>query len=207
MDDIPNFSFSEEEMEKIKNAVGAIEVDESQKPPIDEPRPRREPGRPRKYPLPEPEPVVTPDLKSPAIPLTKREEREVAERLTNIFAGLTGMGAVVKPYLPMTEEEAKAIAEPLASYLVRNEPTSVIAREILENYDLVAMTLGVGAYGVRVYGDRKREVAAKRPANTKAMERISEHKESDNGREPDEGSSPFISVPSASVSGPTPFDV
>lgn len=208
-DEIPNFSFTEEEIANIKASVGAVDVDESQETPVDEVRPkqRRTPKRSSK-PVSESEDTIdSPSLKSPAIPLTRREEKEVAARLANILAGFTGMGGVVKPYIPMTDDEATAIAEPLASYLIRNEPTSGIAREILENYDIVAMMLGVGSYGVRVYSDRKRELATNRPNNTEAMERIQESQTSSNGRGPDEGASTIISVPDATRSGSAPFDI
>lgn len=211
---LPNFTFSPEDIANIKESLGVAEVAEDATPPEELPQPiRRKRGRPRKHPLPETRTAevktepTSPDFKSPVVPLTKREEREVAERLANILGGLTGMGGIVKPYVPMTDEEAKAIAEPLASYLIRNEPTSGVAREILENYDIVAMVLGVGAYGVRVYGDRRAELAANKPANTTTLQRISERKESNNGREPDEGTGANVSLPFASVSGPTPYDV
>lgn len=204
---LPSFSFSEDEIANIKASLGAVDVDETQDAPVNEIRPRRKPGRPRKNPLPEPEVSTSPEFKSPAIPLTRREEREVAERLANILGGITGMGGVVKPYIPMTDEEAKAIAEPLASYLIRNEPTSGIAREILQNYDIVAMVLGVGSYGVRVYSDRKHELAAERPDNTTATQRVSEHSGQSNGRQPNEGVGSLVSIPNASSSGSTPFDI
>jgi hypothetical protein len=204
---LPSFNFTAEEIANIKASVGAVDVEPGQEI-LNEDRPRRKPGRPRKNPLPEPEPISKGiEFKSPAIALTKREEKEVAKRLANILGGLTGMGGVVKPYIPMTDEEAQAIAEPLASYLIRNEPTSGVAREILENYDLVAMTLGVASYGVRVYSDRHNELAARRPDNTTAIQRISEHSDSNNGRESNEGIGTEISVPNASRGGVIPFDV
>jgi hypothetical protein len=206
-DELPSFTFSEDEIANIKASLGVVDVDEDQEAFVNEVRPKRKPGRPRKNPLPD-EPVSdSPSLKSPAIPLTRREEREVAERLANILGGLTGMGGVVKPYIPMTDDEAKAIAEPLASYLIRNEPTSGIAREILQNYDIVAMMLGVGSYGVRVYSDRKHELEAERPNNTTVTQRVSEHSDQLNGRQPNEGTSPLVSIPNASSSGLTPFDI
>jgi hypothetical protein len=213
MSEAPEFIFDADEIAAIKASMGVADVDETQETPTSEIRPKRR-GRPpgSKNKLTQPVLEYSTDLGSghvdlPATPLTKREEKEVAARLTNIFMGATGMAGVVKPYLPMTEEEATAIAEPLSSYLIRNEPTNGIAREILENYDLVAMTLGVGAYGVRVYHDRKSEVAAERPANTEAIQRISSIQTGDNGRKPDEGVSPIFSVPNASVSGRPPLDV
>lgn len=213
MSEAPEFIFDADEIAAIKASMGVADVDETQETPTSEIRPKRR-GRPpgSKNKLTQPVLEYSTDLGSghvdlPTTPLTKREEKEVASRLTNIFMGATGMGGVVKPYIPMTEEEAAAIAEPLASYLIRNEPTNGIAREILENYDLVAMTLGVGAYGVRVYHDRKSEVAAERPTNTEAIQRISSIQNGDNGRVPDEGISPIISLPNASRSGSTPFDI
>src|ERR1035437_1980287 len=213
MSEAPEFIFDPAEIDAIKASLGATNVDETQETPTSEIRPKRR-GRPpgSKNKLTQPVLEYSTDLGSghvdlPAIPLTKREEKEVASRLSNILMGATGMGGVVKPYIPMTEEEATAIAEPLASYLIRNEPTNGIAREILENYDLVAMTLGVGAYGVRVYHDRKTEVAAERPANTEAIQRVSGIQAGNNGRLSDEGISPIISVSDVSRSGSTPFDI
>ena len=204
---LPSFSFTPEEIANIKASVGAIDVEPGQEI-INEERPKRKPGRPRKNPLPESEPTSTGiDLKPVNVPLTRREEKEVASRLANILGGLTGMGGVVKPYIPMTDEEAQAIAEPLASYLIRNEPTSGVAREILENYDIVAMMLGVGAYGVRVYSDRKHELESKRPPNTEAIQRVSAINESDNGRLPDEGIGTIVSIPNATRSGSSPNDL
>jgi len=214
-DSLPNFSFSEDEIANIKASLGVPDVAEDQEPFIQEERPRRGPGRPKgsKNRVPVAESYVgsgestTPSLELKPAPLTKREEREVEARLVNILTGATGMASIAKPYFLMTDEEATAIAAPLASYLIRNEATNGIAREILENYDLLAMTLGVGAYSVRVYGDRKLEVESRRPKNTEAIQRISSVQESDNGREPNEGISPLVSIPNASRSGSAPFDI
>ena len=213
MADVPDFTFSDDEIAAIKASMGAVDVDETQDAPTSEIRPKRR-GRPPGSKNKSTAPVLeySTDLGSghvelPAAPLTKREEREVATRIGNILTGATGMAGIAKPYLPMTDEEAAAIAEPLASYLIRNEPTNGIAREILENYDLLAMTLGVGSYSVRVWHDRQVEIAAKRPANTEAIQRVSAIQASGNGREPHEGPSPNISVSDVSRSGSTPFDI
>lgn len=206
-DDLPGFTFTEEEIANIKASVGAIDVDEAQPSPISEVRPRRKPGRPRKVPLVEVEQPTLLTDKLPSAPLTKREEREVAVRLSNILTGSTGMLGVVKPYLPMTDEEATSIAEPLASYLIRNEATSGVAREILENYDIVAMMLGVGSYGVRIYSDRKQELREARPINTTATQRVSSMPSADNEQRSNEVPSIEVSVPNASRGGSTPFDI
>lgn len=209
-DDLPSFSFSEDEIAAIKASVGVTDIDATQEPIVDavQVQPKRRPGRPRgsKNRVVLEEPVDT-SINLPPAPLTKREEREVAVRLTNILTGATGMAGMVKPYLPMTDEEATAIAEPLASYLVRNEPTNGIAREILENYDLLAMVLGVGSYTMRVYSDRKAEVQSKRPNNTEAIQRISELQAKDNERRPDEGLSSLVSIADATRGGSAPFDI
>ena len=213
---IPTFTFSEEEIAKIREAAGQMDLGEDGVPA------KRGPGRPKgsknkstiaRAAVNSVESSVTPESTDsfsqpfqPA-PLTKRDEREVAKRLVNILTGATGMAGVVKPYLEMTDDEAQAIAEPLASYLVRNEATQTVAREILENYDLLAMTMGVGAYSVRVYGDRKREVSESRPANATAMERVGTSETRDNGRGPDEVSSTKVSIPDVSRGGSIPFDV
>lgn len=213
MEDVPAFTFTDEEIEAIKAGMGAVNVAEDAPKPVAEERPKRrgrQVGSKNKATIAREQSTLLgqdPSLVLAPAPLTKREEREVATRLGNILMGATGMGGMVKPYIPMTEEEAKAIAEPLASYLIRNEPTNGIAREILENYDILAMTLGVGAYGVRVYRDRREELAAERPANTTATQRVSNLPPSNNGREPDEGVSTLVSLPNATRSGSTPFDL
>jgi hypothetical protein len=213
MSEAPEFIFDADEIAAIKASMGVADVDETQETPTSEIRPKRR-GRPpgSKNKLTQPVLEYSTDLGSghvdlPAVPLTKREEREVATRLANILTGATGMTSVVKPYLQMTDEEAIAISEPLASYLVRNEPTNGIAREILENYDLVAMVLGVGSYGVRVYHDRKIEVESAKPINTSVTQRVGSAKVPDNGTGPNEGDSLQVSIPNVTRSGSTPFDI
>ena len=211
--DVPNFTFSDADIEALKAAAGAVNVDELQDTPVSEERPKRR-GRPigsknKAYTTEQEDEVPSTGFRVevPAKPLTKREEKDVATRLQSILTGATGMAGMVKPYLPMTEEEAEAIAVPLASYLVRNEATNGVAREILENYDLLAMAMGMGAYTVRVYKDRKDEVATERPVNTQAIQRVSAVQGGTNGREPDERVSDQVSVPDATRSSRSPFDL
>ena len=177
---IPTFSttdlpqFTSEDLDKIREKLGVTEVPSDDVTPVIEqpPQPiKRRRGRPRKYPISqtgttvkgltdetlEAETKATASL--PPAKLTKRSEREVSERFTNIFTGATGVAATVKPYLQMTDEEAKAIAEPLSSYLIRNEETIAIAQSVLENYDLLAIIIGIMAYTVRVYNDRLNEIS------------------------------------------------
>lgn len=171
---------------------------------------KRKRGRPRKYPVSETGTTVpelmeeSTKLDSPLPPakLGKRDEREVAERIANILMGGTGIASQAKDYLAMTEDEAKAIADPLSSYLVRNADTIPIAGQILENYDLLAITLGVLAYSVRIYRDRTNELAEAR-TNTNdegrngrrsLAEVVGQHTTStNNGQE--QGSTNFISTP------------
>lgn len=208
----PTFTFDDAEIERLKAALGATNVDETQDTPVSEDRPKRRgrpPGSKNRASLPVEDDVPPTGIRltlDPA-PLTRRDEREVSKRLVNILTGATGMASVAKPYLLMTEEEAAAIAEPLSSYLIRNEATQGVAREILENYDLLAMILGVGAYSVRIYKDRKDEVAAERPANTTAIQRVSDLPDRTNGRQPNEGNSDQVSVADITRGSRTPFDV
>jgi hypothetical protein len=120
----------------------------------------------------------------PAAPLSKREERQVAERLANIMQGVTGVVSVANDVFAMTDDEAKAISEPLASYLIRMEPTNKVARQILDEYDLVAVATGSAAYGVRVYRDLKAERVAKNvtPNQQPIVGRSSSPSTNDDGR-------------------------
>jgi hypothetical protein len=164
-------NLSDEEIERIKTDIGVTEEPDAATPPMPiEPPARRRPGRPKgsrnKRALARAAAVDEEDDASsespgafPPATLTKRDEKEVATRLVKIFTGATGIGAsFTKPYVEMTEEEARDIADPLASYLVRNADTIPVAREILENYDLAAIALGTTAYVGRVYSDRKKEL-------------------------------------------------
>jgi hypothetical protein len=152
------------------------------------------------------EPVEERDLFPPA-PLTRRDEKDVAKRLQQILLGVTGIGGVLKPYIPMTEEEAKAIADPLASFLIRNEPTNAIAKEIVENYDVLAILTGTGAYVTRVWHDRKKELEERQPPRrvNSALDRISELQTRDNEGRQDEGNGTFIDPSSITRSGRHPL--
>lgn len=156
--------------------LGPNDVPETILPPepVAEAKPKRRRGRPRKYPVSETGTTV-PELAAeeaartgtpiPPATLSKKSEKEVAERLSNMLMAATGIASQAKPYLAMTDEEAKAISDPLASYLTRTAETVVVAQQILENYDLLAIVLGVLAYTVRIYRDRTNELAAQRVAN------------------------------------------
>ena len=159
---------------------------------------KRRRGRPRKHPIPEPRPVEAAPIEKLLEPakMSKRDEREVAERLAKLLQGVTQLASLPteKDYLGMTDQEAKDIAEPLASYLTKNAETIPIAKEIVDNFDLGLLVLGVTAYVVRVYSDRRREVAltqssrptpiSRRQGETSA--RVSEIQEETNRRQQDE---------------------
>lgn len=214
--ELPGITLSEEEIASIKADLG-VPAQEVIGEPESDPLPvapiKRKRGRPRKHPLPESLSDTTqptqesPSPNFPPAPLTKRDEREVASRLVSMLQGGTGILGQAKPYLEMTEEEAKAIAEPLSSYLVRNADTTPVARQILENYDLLAIVLGVMAYVARVYHDRSEEVkasAAANPVGTKTLDRISElTSRSKAGQEVRE--SDFVSTPNGSWDGSSPY--
>jgi len=208
--DVPQITITPEDLANIRANLGLNDG------PTDDdngerifPQPKRRRGRPRKSPLPsedsysEPSEAARPPIVEAPAKLTKRDEREVAERLAKMLTGGTGIASMAKPYLEMTEEEAKDIADPLASYLVRNADTIPIAGQILENYDLAAIVFGVMAYVVRVYRDRRTEVETSREqrgprpgqSEVSLMDRVAESQGGSNGREPGQGSNAFVSTP------------
>lgn len=149
-------------------------------------------------------PTVVSDTPLPPAPLGKRDEREVKVRIQNIMLGATGILGNAKEYLAMTDDEAEAIAEPLASYLVRNADTIPVARQVLENYDLAAITIGVGAYVVRVYHDRVIESSENRSSKISPIDRIrsfDEESESEQEVWPNSGFRSSISQSGGTSSG------
>lgn len=157
----------EDEKEKIRAQFASIlsepDIDTSNVRVTEQPAPRRR-GRPpgsRNKPKPEDfapkytNPEDIPTLNAP--PLSTRDQKEVAKRLAGILEGITGVASVAKPYFQMTPEEAEAIATPLSTYLIRQEATSGVAKQILEEYDMAAFAIALAAYVVRVYLDVKAE--------------------------------------------------
>lgn len=218
---LPAFEFDPEQLQNIRATLGLTADDvppENIIIPDEQPKPKRRRGRPRKYPISETGTTVagltdevlekeatgTPLKEGTPLPsakLSRRDEKEVSERIANMLLAGTGIASQAKGYLAMTEEEAKAISDPLSSYLVRNADTIVVAQQVLENYDLLAITLGVLAYAVRIYRDRTDEIARQRIENANrpnikrsALDIVAEHSaSSDNGQA--EGYSDFISTP------------
>ncbi len=173
-----DIKFTDEDLAAIKQQLELPENEVTDPAPIvPTPVVKRGRGRPRKHPLPVPavesstDAVITPvvDTPLPPAPMTKRDEREVASRLKSMLQGGTGVMSNVKGYLEMTDEEAEAISAPLASYLVRNADTMPVARQVLENYDLAAITLGVAGYAARVARDRREEAAANAASRSRSI--------------------------------------
>lgn len=148
--------------EVINEDIDTTNVQQTEQPP-----PKRGRGRPpgsKNKPKPadfaprytDPEKTESlPTLNNP--PLTTRDQKEVAKRLAGILEGVTGVASVAKPYLAMTPDEAEAIATPLSTYLIRQEATSGVAKQILEEYDMAAFAIAMAAYVVRVYLDFRAE--------------------------------------------------
>jgi hypothetical protein len=206
-DTIPKFNITPEQLETIRDKLG---IDASELPADDAPPPtpiKRRRGRPRKYPISETGTTIQELAEEearrtgtpvPPAKLTKRDEKDVSERIANMLMGGTGILSQAKSYLAMTEDEARAISDPLGAYLVRNADTIPVANQILENYDLLAITLGVLAYVVRIYRERSDELAANRADNVNTqptlIDRIRQRSEnSDDGQT--EGTPNIVSTP------------
>ena len=159
----PTFNIDPEKLAAIRAQRGLKLPNETDTP---EETPKRRRGRPRKIVAPAPEPEMMqsePEMGFEPAPLINVDEKLFAQRLQGFFTGVTGLGgAFVKPYLLMTDEEAEAIAIPLSSYLLRRAPDSEAIREFVNNYDLLAIATGTGAYMGRIYKTRKQEVEAQR---------------------------------------------
>lgn len=99
-------------------------------------------------------PIGSSSGRTPAIHYgNKRDSTEVSKRLQSIMVGGTGILSVVRPHFQMRDEEAKDIADPLTSYLLRQEQFSPRIREFLDKYDIVAAALAFITYLVRVWVD------------------------------------------------------
>lgn len=180
----PSFdSFEGFDLDALRASIGDVEIPTTpiEEPTFTEPIVKRRRGRPRKNPLPETTESIDTSFIDEApvvfapVPLTKRAEKDVAERLQQIFTGGTSIPSMMldKEYLKMTDEEAAAIAVPLASYLSRNADTIPVARQIIENYDLAGVILGVLMYTMRLYRDRKLEVDSTKQASRTSVEQRS----------------------------------
>lgn len=160
----------EEKLADIRSQFSSIlsepDIDTSHVRETEQTPPKRGRGRPKgstNRPKPSDyEPVYSdpnreplPTLATP--PLSQRDQKEVAKRLAGILTGVTGVASVAKPYFQMTDEEAEAIATPLSTYLIRQETTSGVAKQILEEYDVAAFVIALAAYVVRVYLDMMEE--------------------------------------------------
>lgn len=169
IDNVPDFKMPDpDELARIRADLGVDKVLSEE--PIQEDRPRhRRRGRPRKYardefgrvlkdqPLDPNSTSEEPLSVLPSPPLTGRDTKEVAKRLSGILIGATSVGAVMNPAIQMTQSEADNIATPLTAYLARTEATSRIARQVLDEYDIAAFVIASLAYIVRVVKDIQNE--------------------------------------------------
>lgn len=177
-------SFSLDDLEAVRESLGITETPGTDTPTTYTTPIRRKRGRPRKSPLPTAESIAEEPVSIvPPAKLTRTEQKELAERLKNILFGASGIpaGLFDRPYIQMTDQEARNIADPTASYLERVSETNPIARQIIDNYDLAAIAIGLIAYFMRVVGDRREEVRTRptpiRQGTSKAtaLDRISQH--------------------------------
>lgn len=93
-----------------------------------------------------------------SVPKNARQlEREISERGQYILMGATGLLGNIRPAIAMHDDEARAIAEPLASYLRKraeeSEAAAAVITDIVERWDVIAVTLAVMGYITRVWRD------------------------------------------------------
>lgn len=190
--------FDEADLESIKSTMG-ISAEEQPDPNVvieEAPAPpKRKRGRPRKSPLPTESdtPSESPRPISRITSISEKlgdvapvgvDEKELAKRLENILSGFSSIpaGLFDREYFQMTKQEAQNIAVPAASYLVRVAPENAIAAQIIEQYDLAAIAIGLLAYFMRVVGARREEIRNRPPSSptgvkpraASAIQRISE---------------------------------
>lgn len=119
---------------------------------------------------------------------TARDEKEVAKRFKSLLTGATGLPALARPHFQMTDEEAEDISEPLAAYMVRQEPLIPLVQEILDYTDVAAFSIATLAYIVRVWIDdaeyRSYRRLARDTEQPDHIERITRPRNQANGANP-----------------------
>jgi hypothetical protein len=143
----------DEELE-LKPAQGDFGTPRFTMPPGEATKPRR--GRP-------PGSKNKPRLHIPSATDVIDKDKLIAERAERLSAKMQLAGIQVTnifsvldepwTFLPMTPKEAKNIADPLASYLYRNGELGEQAAALFERWDLIALSLALLAYSVRVFKD------------------------------------------------------
>jgi hypothetical protein len=205
---MPSFgNFDDLDLSSLRDSLGDVEIPTA---PIEPPEPsvKRPRGRPRgsgrkTVAIPVTESYEDdPKIFAPA-PLTKRDEKDIAIRLEAILTGVTGIPSMMleKEYMRMTDEEANGIAVPLASYLSRNVDTIPVARQIIENYDIAGVLLGLMMYAMRLYRDRRLEVAANNAAAEQAASKRVAQRSTPSEERSEDGNVGRTVIPGASSYG------
>lgn len=83
----------------------------------------------------------------------KKLETSIAGRSSDMMVGLTGLAGMFtgREHLQMTESEADAIAIPLASYMASRYEQVEWVGEVIDRWDLVAVSIGLLTYLIRVW--------------------------------------------------------
>ena len=88
-----------------------------------------------------------------------RLAKDVSLRAQQVFKGASSIPAIWRPAFQMHDIEATNIADPLASYATRQAEISPIISKFIDDFDLVAAIIGIGAYAVRVYKENGEWIA------------------------------------------------
>lgn len=88
-----------------------------------------------------------------------RLAKDVSLRTQQVLKGASSIPAIWRPAFQMHDIEATNIADPLASYATRQAELSPIVAKLIDDFDLVAAIIGVGAYAVRVYKENGEWIA------------------------------------------------
>lgn len=82
-----------------------------------------------------------------------RVASEVSARGQMVLKATTGVASIWRPYFQMTPTEAQDIADPAASWAVRQAEHSEAVEAFIDNFDIVAVIMGCTKYIVRVIKD------------------------------------------------------
>lgn len=88
-----------------------------------------------------------------------RLAKDVSLRAQQVFKGASSIPAIWRPAFQMHDIEAQNIADPLASYATRQAELSPVVAKLVDDFDLVAALIGIGAYAVRVYKENGEWIA------------------------------------------------
>lgn len=88
-----------------------------------------------------------------------RLAKDVSLRAQQVLKGASSIPAIWRPAFQMHDIEATNIADPLASYATRQAELSPVVAKLVDDFDLVAAIIGIGAYAVRVYKENGEWIA------------------------------------------------